>query len=446
MRDNLHGGSNHLIEIQDILNAREAPLINPNSMLLLGHPTGNSFCRYAAKAFHEAGWLQEFHSCICWDPNNGFARWLPQSITEQLGRRAFQEVPLELQHSHPWRELARLVPPRWPLLQQHETGPLSVDGVFRSFDRRIAQRLGQLVGLQGVYLYEDAALFSFRKAEKLGVERIYDLPIGHWRAARQIFAEERELMPEWAPTLTGLKDSPAKLARKDEELALASLVVVPSTYVRTTLINSGIDEARIRVVPFGSPPPTRIDIDYSSNKDRPLRVLYVGSLGQRKGLAYALEAISTLGSKVSLTLIGRPTAKDCMPLMKALEQHEWIPSLPHHQILEQMRRHDVLLFPTLFDGFGLVMTEALSQGLPVITTSHSGAAECIRNGVEGFVVPIRNSQAIAERLQQLADDRDLLARMREASLRRASELSWQSYEQQMRMAVGEQINAGSHAV
>ncbi len=414
-------------------------------MLLLGHPTGNSFCRYAAKAFHEKGWLQEFHSCICWDPNNRFVPFLPKQLVEQLARRSFPEVPLQLQHSHPWRELARLTPPRWPILQQHELGPLSVDGVFRSFDRKLARRLGQLEDLRGVYLYEDAALYSFQAAEKLGIQRIYDLPIGHWHAARQIFEEEREFMPEWAPTLTGLKDSPVKLKRKDEELELANLVVVPSSYVRATLIKSGIDETKIKVVPFGSPPPTQIDTRCSSNKNRPLKVLYVGSLGQRKGLAYGLNAVAALGSQVSLTLIGRPTAPDCVPLVEALERHEWIPSLPHHQILEQMRRHDVLLFPTLFDGFGLVMTEALSQGLPVITTSHSGAAECIRNGVEGFVVPIRNSQAIAEQLQRLADDRDLLAKMREACLHRAAELSWQSYEAELRVAVGEHINAGSNA-
>jgi alpha-maltose-1-phosphate synthase len=168
-------------------------------------------------------------------------------------------------------------------------------------------------------------------------------------------------------------------------------------------------------------------------------VLYVGSLGQRKGLSYALDAVDSLGSQVSLTLIGKVTAPQCRPLMAALRRHHWIETLPHPQILEQMRQHDVLLFPTLFDGFGLVITEALSQGLPVITTINSGAPECIRDGVEGFLVPIRNSQAIAERLQQLADDRDQLAAMRQACLRRAAELSWAGYEQGLRLAVGQAL-------
>lgn len=405
-------------------------------MLLLAHPTGNSFCRYAAKTFDQLGWLQEFHSCICWDASNRFARHLPIALAEQLARRTFPEVPRHLQHSHPWREVARLCPPRWPMLQRHEHGPLSVDGVFRSFDRHLARRLSQLQGLKAVYLYEDAAFSTFREAERLGIKRIYDLPIGHWRSAREIFEQEKERMPEWGHTLTGLRDSKAKLQRKEEELYYANLVVVPSAYVRSTLIENGIDETKVRIVPFGSPPPLTVETPVKSDSKLPLKVLYVGSLGQRKGLAYGLEAVAALGDRVKLTMIGRPTSLECAPLVAALDEHHWIASLPHHQILEQMRQHDVLLFPTLFDGFGLVMTEALSQGLPVITTAHSGAAECIRNGVDGFIVPIRSSQDIAERLEQLAKDRDLLATMKVACLQRAAELSWEGYQEGLRMAVG----------
>ena len=83
-----------------------------------------------------------------------------------------------------------------------------------------------------------------------------------------------------------------------------------------------------------------------------------------------------------------------------------------------------------------MITEALSQGLPVITTVNSGSPECIRDGVEGFIVPIRNSNAIAQRLQQLIDDKDLLETMRHACLRRAAELSWSEYEAKLVHVVG----------
>jgi alpha-maltose-1-phosphate synthase len=100
-----------------------------------------------------------------------------------------------------------------------------------------------------------------------------------------------------------------------------------------------------------------------------------------------------------------------------------------------MRQHDVLLLPSLFEGFALVIGEALSQGLPVIATVNSGATEVVRDGVEGFIVPIRDSHAIAERLQQLACNSDQLLSMRQACLRRAAELTWDSYETKLRTVV-----------
>jgi glycosyltransferase involved in cell wall biosynthesis len=122
--------------------------------------------------------------------------------------------------------------------------------------------------------------------------------------------------------------------------------------------------------------------------------------------------------------------------MAALQRHRWMQSLPHSQILEQMRQHDVLLLPSLFEGYALVISEALSQGLPVITTANSGGKMSVRQGVEGFIVPIRSSEAIAEQLQKLVNAPDQLVSMRWACLRRAAELSWASYEHGLRIAVG----------
>lgn len=349
-------------------------------------------------------------------------------MAAQLRRRSFLDVPRGLQHGHPWREMLRLAGAGrlFPVLQRHESGILSVDAVYRSFDRHVAARLPLLEGLDAVYAYEDAALNTFRAANRLGLRRFYDLPIGYWRSAQRMFAEERELQPAWACTLKGLRDSPAKLARKDEELALADAVIVPSQFVRNTLQDYQACAAPIHVVPFGSPP--ALPTVPSNPTSGPLRVLYVGSLGQRKGLAYLLEAIDALGPKVCLTLIGRPTSPDCEPLNAALERHPWIPTLPNTQILEQMRRHDVLVLPSLFEGFALVISEALSQGLPVIATPNTGATECIRDGLEGFLVPIRSSEAIIDRLQWLVDHREHLPTLRQACLNRARELSWAGYE------------------
>ena len=415
-------------------------------MLLLSHPTGNTFFRATARALYRSNLLAELASSICWNADSLSAKLIPYSLRLQLERRSFGDIPLQLQQSHPSRELLRLISSKFnlPMLHAHEKGALSVDMVYRRFDQYISSRLYKLHNLKGVYAYEDCASLTFQAAKKLKLSCFYDLPIGYWRAAQLIFLEERELNPMWASTLTGLKDSDHKLQTKDQELSLADVVIVPSNFVRTTLENFNACSALIKVVPFGSPVVSTPPKKYSA--EGPLRVLYVGSLGQRKGLSYALDAIDLLGSQVTLTLIGKRSVLDCIPLNLALEKHNWIETLPHYQILEQMARHDVLLLPSLFEGYALVISESLSRGLPVITTPNSGAIEVVRDGIEGFIVPIRDTIAIAERLQMLFDDRSRLALMSHNCLRRAEELSWSTYEDSISTLVQDNLYLGSYTV
>src|SRR5690606_1255034 len=93
----------------------------------------------------------------------------------------------------------------------------------------------------------------FAAARARGVRTFYDLPIGYWRAARELLTEEAERRPEWAATLHGNRDSAAKLERKDRELALADEVVVASSFTRTTLAKAPAFSGRVSVIPYGAP-------------------------------------------------------------------------------------------------------------------------------------------------------------------------------------------------
>jgi starch synthase len=385
--------------------------------VFLSHPTGNAFVREAALALAEAGLLEEFHTTLAFFG----AGW-----RGELRRRVYPNELRKSTHRHPLREAVRVVAGRlgWDSLIRHETGWASVDAVYRSLDRKVARA----VSTGAVYCYEDGALETFRAAERRGAERIYDLPIGYWRAARRILGEEAERRPEWAATMPGLRDSPEKLARKDEELRLAGRIVVASSFTKATLEECPFPIAPVSVVPYGTDQPYEETREVAGG---PLRVLYVGSLSQRKGIAEAFEAVAAMGSHVELTLIGAKTGFECAALDKALSRHRWIPSLPRERILAEMRRHDVLVFPSLFEGFGLVVTEALSQGLPVITTLHTCGPDVIEEGVEGFFVPIRDAAAVTEKLDRFARDRNLLTEMSQAALKKARSLSWAEYRRRI---------------
>jgi glycosyltransferase involved in cell wall biosynthesis len=406
----------------------------------MAHAVGNANVRHAALALAERGMLAEFMTCLAWDPRWLADRLLPAGVRAECRRRGLPEEVLRVTRTRPLRELGRLGAARLGLgaLVRHETGRFSIDAVNRDLDRAFARRLPALAGLGGVYTYEDSAEASLAAARRLGIPGFYELPIGYWRAHRALLAEEAEREPRWAPTIAILHDGEDKLARKDRELALADTVVVPSDFVRATLAGSPVAAERIRVLPYGCSAPA--GAARAAHGDGPLRLLAVGGLSQRKGLSYLFAAARELGRAATLTVIGRREGGGACPALdEELARVRYLPSLPHPEILREMRAHDVLLFPTLFDGFGLVILEALAQGLPVISTPNSGAPDVLTDGVDGFIVPIRDSAALVERVARLARDRALLGAMSQAALATARRATWEAYRARLATLVGERL-------
>jgi len=393
-------------------------------MIVMGHPTGNANSRHAARALAEAGLLSEFHTTLAWR-DGLLSRLLPPSLRRELGRRAWPEVPPGRLRTAPWREAARLLCGR---LGRGTPAWCDVDAVYAALDRGMAASLAG-PGVRGVYAYEDGALASFREARRRGIRTFYDLPIAYWKTLHRLSAEEAEREPEWAATLTALDDGPEKLARKEEELALADRVFVASSYTALTL-RGEIELEKVVVIPYGSDVGEGSLSRSWSAPGEPLRVLYVGSLSQRKGISYLFAALDRMGTACTATLVGRKiTDRPCPALDAALSRpgRRWVPSLPHAAVLAEMERHDVLLFPSLFEGFGLVIPEAMGRGMAVIATPHTAAPDLIEEGREGFIVPIRSAEAIAEKLAALYGDRERLRAVGAAAREKATRLRWETY-------------------
>src|SRR6185436_11026969 len=192
---------------------------------------------HAATALARAGLLAEFWTCIRWKEGGVLDRCLPAGIRRELRRRTF---PAELDafiRTSPWREWGRQIAGRCGLrsLVAGENRVFSVDTIFRALDRRVAGRIASCPEVTAVYGYDDGALEAFRAAKAAGLARIYEHPITHWRKVRRLQEEEAELHPEWKPTLGALRDSAEKFARKDEEIALADAILVPSTFSKDSL-------------------------------------------------------------------------------------------------------------------------------------------------------------------------------------------------------------------
>jgi alpha-maltose-1-phosphate synthase len=395
-----------------------------NQKVILGHPFGNANVREALKALNDSDMLDSFVTTVCAE-HLPFTSLLPSGLRSEIHRRSYKELPASKIISYPFLELLRLGAKRFgrsfPALRHMAP---EVDDIWSKLDKQMQKLCQQRPAKDLVlYAYEDGAFNSFSALNH--ARKIYELPIGYWRSMHALLLEEQQLNPEWSPTLRGLSDSAAKLERKDMELTLADQIIVPSEFVRSTLPDSWI--AKTDIVRYGCPPVIpNARIDAPSAGQSPLRVLFCGSLGQRKGISYLFESIQRMKQHVSLTVIGAPTAA-CPALDRSLVGVEWHKSLPRPKVLELMRDHDVFLFPTLFEGRALVVLEALSQGLPVITTGNAGAEDVVIDGVSGFIVPIRSTDAIVEALELLCSNRGLLRQMREEAITIAARTTWNSY-------------------
>jgi len=395
--------------------------------VLMSHPTGNQNVRNALRSLVEREMLAEFWTTVAWNPQSRWNWVLPPSLRNQLARRAFENAPRERVKCVPWKELIRLGVRSSLLESLLSSGerPFSVIGMYRSFDARVARRLRE-IEIGAVYAYEGGALQTFRQAKQQGIAALYDLPSGHWYWERELLQDEKERNPELASLIPKLSDSEDHMREKDEEVRLADFVIVASQYVRRTLAGV-VPEQKIRVVPYGAPPVcTRPEI--ARKRCRPLRVLFVGALHQRKGIGYLLKAVEMLGTDVELTLIGQRFAPNAI-VDRACKRWRWFETIPHDQVLDVMMQSDVLVLPSISEAFGLVVTEALACGLPVIVTPNVGASDLVCDGKEGFVVPVCSAEAIAVRLNDLKRDSELLAHLSWNAQAAAARHPWDNYRE-----------------
>ncbi|MFT5250258.1 MAG: glycosyltransferase involved in cell wall biosynthesis [bacterium] len=402
--------------------------------ILVSHPTLNANAKAVVSGFIKQNSLYRLYTSVAVFPGQFLFYLSKIEVFRDFKRRQLSQLWQSYTKSSVFYELGRLLASKLKIkkLMAHEKGLFCIDNVYHEHDRWVALSLkkAQKKGLTTVYAYEDGALSTFTAAKKLELQCIYDLPIGYWKSARLLLQKELDNNPAWASTLTGFQDSAQKLARKDQELALADTIFVASTFTKKTLEEYPGKLPEIRVIPYGFPEVVNTKT-YVPLLDRKLKVLFVGGLSQRKGLSYLFEAVEGLETKVSLTVVGKKSVGNCNALNEALAKNNWIPSMPHNEILECMQSHDILVFPSLFEGFGLVITEAMSQGTPVITTDRTAGPDLISHGVDGWLVEAASSNAIIEVLLSVIEKPELLEQIGLAAKKKAKTRPWSVYSQEM---------------
>lgn len=401
--------------------------------IILSHPTGNANVRAVADGFLRHRLLDRFYTGLACHPGSWYYPLLKGPLTP-FRKRTFDRKLQPYTRTYPNYELGRMV--AGVLKKQtwlaHETGRFSVDRVYQTLDAHVASQLAkaQQRGADAVYAYEDGALASFREAKKLGMACLYDLPIAYWEFGHRLMREEAERLPEWSSTLGGgIRDSEAKRERKVQELELADVVIGPGSFVLDSLPDWAKHKATI-MAPFGSPVTTDAAHDEhqkKQDKQKSLRILFVGSMGQRKGLGDLFAAMKLLkGYPVELVVLGSLLA----PMefySNQLADFIYEPTRSHAEVLALMRTCDVFCLPSIVEGRALVMQEAMSQGLPLIITPNTGGQDLVIEGKTGFLVSVRSPEGIAEKISWFSENRELLPDMGQAARLHAQTYTWRNY-------------------
>lgn len=226
---------------------------------------------------------------------------------------------------------------------------------------------------------------------------------------------------------------PRHIAREEKEYAQADAITVPSEFARSSFLAKGIPAEKMRKTPYG------VDVSRFSPIAEPnpslFDVTFVGQVSLRKGVPYLLQAFAAFRHpRKRLRIIGT-VLPDMQRLLRdgrlPTEGVEFLGSVPQSVLNQFLSRSHVLVLPSIEEGLALVQGEAMACGCPLISSVNSGGQDLFQDGKEGFIIPIRDPQAITERLERLVQNPDLRNEMSAAALRRVKSLGgWDHYGSQ----------------
>lgn len=368
---------------------------------------------HLADALYAAGFLERYITSPALLAGEQAPAWWPEKLRRKLEGRRLNGVPKASVRQVRWPEILQRVLPLTGLMSRERADWLN----NQLFDRR------------SLRLIEDCDVFHFvssvglncaLKAKTAGATVICDVRQEHPAFQRRILNEESAIFGV-KPKITGFTYESKVL----EEFELADYIVVPSIHARRTYLEQGVAAEKLLLLPYG------VDVERFRNEgksDKTFRIIYAGSLTIRKGPQYLLEAFAQMPhDNAELVLVGPLDPAFEKVLSRFEGSFRYLGVVPKITLKELYSNSSVFVLPSLADSYSLATLEAMACGLPVIVSENTGAADALEHGKEGFIVPIRNADAIREYLERLQRDEDLRREMGARAAVRAREMNWARY-------------------
>lgn len=274
--------------------------------------------------------------------------------------------------------------------------------------------------------WSSLCLYSLRRAKELGALTVVDRGSSHMEYQTKTLQEEYE---RWGLEFTATH--PGVYERELQEYAEADCIAIPSLFVKRTFLEKGIPESKLIHVPYGT---SLAEFYPLPKEDSTFRVIHCGSITLRKGVQYLLQAFYELNlPDTELWLVGS-LSPEMEPFLAKYQSNRIIlkGKHPQNQLSWLYSQCSVFCLASIEDGFGMVIPQAMACGLPVIHTTNTGGEDIVRNGVDGVCIPIRDVEALKEKILFFYENSERRVYMGNNALEQASKsLSWDDYGEKM---------------
>jgi glycosyltransferase involved in cell wall biosynthesis len=345
-----------------------------------------------------------------------------ESEAERLSRRRFEPLASAPKVQGRWGEWSRMV--RRKLGGGEGLSYEANDWLMRTMAKECGRK-----GVTAVHSYEDCSLWQFQEAKRRGKACIYDMPIGYYGWWQKKEAELAKKYRDWLPSGGLSSNRWVRPEQKKKEMELADVVLAPSSFVADTI--HGLFDKRVVLAPYGADPISVLP-DSKPTRDRPFRVLFVGTASVRKGAPLLLEVWKKLGWKDAELVMAGAWQLANMVQKQLPSGVRYLGQLPKENLKRLYQTSDFLLHPSNFEGFSLSILEALAEGLPVLASAATGAGDLPGSPAIRLFEP-EDPEQLAEVLIQAKADRgkDLSKEAR----RVAEGCSWKAYREKVKETV-----------
>ncbi len=273
--------------------------------------------------------------------------------------------------------------------------------------------------------WSGCALHTLKKARQLGIKSILERGSSHMVWQQRIRQEEAG---RWKAEFQAAH--PRLVEKEIREYELADYIEVPSSYALDTFKESGVDPSKV-IKSFRGVDPE--EFPRLPKNDDVFRVICAGNISLRKGIPYLLKAFSQARLPNSeLWLIGSLNPDTRRILAEYRDSFRWIPHQPQGLLHRYYSQGSVFVMPSIDEGMAVVQLQAMCCGLPLVCTTNTGGSDIIRDGMEGFVIPIRDEQVLKEKLIYLYENRSACQAMGERARERViSSFTWDHYVEYM---------------